>query len=606
MIQSIRFSSLLSCTALLSIFTPFTTLANPVSQNIPVAQNKSARARPDSNKKSSQRPRLVVLMTIDQMRADTLERYTAALQKIAAGKSEGLLALKENGTWFSLGYTAGAPTVTAAGHASLCTGANPAKHGIVGNEIFDPQSQRGVASTADNTASDLLTPGLLPEDPLSRVKEQSSSARRLQTPTLADALREWSGGVSKTIALSLKDRGAVYCGGKNAAGVYWYDYKSGSMVSSTAFTSALPEWVNSFNSQRRSQFPSSWTPVLAVEDMQKLLPNEEKRKAFAVRSALSQWFGSGFPYTFKNESGSTLEVRQRFQYTPAASNSLVDFALEAVRQERLGCASRKAKSPCQAPEFPDLLTISFSTPDLVGHAFGPESPELMDIYLNLNRSIERLRKELHSALGEQNILFVFSSDHGVQPMPEVSQARGATAGRMVSKDIKANLEKVLREKWGEGPWIADLVTAEIHFRQETFTKNKKTTAEALSLLQDYFKSIKGVRGLLTRADIVNAATPEAEHYKRGHNPERSGEAVILLEKGWLLDSRNAATHGTAFDDDTRIPVVFSGWSVRPRFEIKDKARADDVAPTILELVGAKVTPSMTGKSFADRLRLKTR
>jgi len=602
---SIRISCLPAAAFFLTIPLPGKVLASA-----PAATPASAASPKSPSKKTPQkkekRPRLVLLITIDQMRADTLERYTPALKKTSGGKSEGLLSLKENGTLFTLGYTAGTPTVTAAGHASLCTGANPAKHGVVGNEVFDSKTQRGVHSTADDTVSDLLTPGLLPDDPLSRVKESSSSARRLKTPTLADALFEWSGGASKTVAISLKDRGSVYCGGKNAAGVYWYDYKSGSMMSSTAFTSALPQWVNTFNAQRRTQFQTSWEPLLPTDQMKELLPSDEKRKAFAVRSALSQWFGQGFPYAFKNEDGKTLVARQRFQYTPAASNGLVDFALEAVGQERLGCASRKANTPCQSPEFPDLLTISFSTPDLVGHAFGPESPELMDIYLNLNRSVERLKNKLHKRLGEQNILFVYSSDHGVQPMPEVIQSRGAVAGRMVSKDIKASLEKVLADKWGEGPWIADLVTGEIHFSKETFVKNKKSSAEALALLKDTLKSFKGVRGLLTREDIMQATSAEIEHYKRGHDPERSGEAVILLEKGWLLDSRNAASHATAFDDDTRIPIVFSGWNVRPGFEIKDTARADDVAPTILELVGAKVTTQMTGRSFAPRLRRTAR
>jgi arylsulfatase A-like enzyme len=583
---------------------PLQAFATPTPSTTTSTPKKLSGAQ--ANKNQLKRPRLVLLVTIDQMRADTLEHYTAALKKTANNKTEGLLALKEQGTWFSLGYTAGAPTVTAPGHASLCTGVNPAKHGIVGNDIFDPQSQRGVASTSDDTVSNVLTPGLLPDDPLSRVKEQSSSPRRLKTPTLADTLHEWSKGKSKTIALSLKDRGAVYCGGKKAAGVYWYDYKSGSMGSSTAFTSSLPKWVNDFNTQRRSQFPTRWAPILSVEEMQNLLPNEEKRKAFLVRSPISQWFGTGFPYEFKNENGNTLVARQRFQYTPEASNSLVDLALEAVKQERLGCSSRKPNTPCHTPEFPDLLTISFSSTDLVGHAFGPDSPELMDIYLNLNRSVERLKNELHKTLGEKSILFVYSSDHGVQPMPEVSQSRGTLAGRMVSKDTKADLEKALREKWGEGPWIADLVTGEIHFRQETFEKNKKSTSEALILLKDYLKKVKGVRGLLTRSEILAAANPEAEHYKRGHDPKRSGEAVILLEKGWQLDSRNAATHATAFDDDTRIPIVFSGWNVRAGFEIKDDARADDVAPTILELVGAKKAPFMTGRSFAERIRDKAR
>jgi predicted AlkP superfamily pyrophosphatase or phosphodiesterase len=535
------------------------------------------------------------------MRADTLTRFDSALRKIARGKAVGLLGLRERGSHFSLAYTAGAPSVTAAGHASLCSGFSPSKHGIVGNEIFDPQTGQSIRATEDNSVRTLMTRGLLPGDPLSQVKVESSSAHRMKTNNLADVLYSWSGKTTKSVSMSIKDRGSVFCGGRNPAGVYWYDYKSGSMVSSTAFTDTLPEWVNNFNTKKRPAFNAPWKTLIPLEEMRQALPDERAKKAFVVRTPLSQWFGEGFPYEVKVQENQGIDARQRFQYTPAASEHLVDFALEAVMHERLGCASRQTGTPCRAPEKPDLLTISFSTTDLVGHAFGPESPELMDIYLNLNGAVERLRNELEKNLGAEKVLFVFSSDHGVQSLPEVIIGQGNSAGRLVSKELRVILEKTIQTEWGDGPWIAGLVTSEIHFRKDTFSNKQKSINDAVTLLRKRLKSYDGIRDILSRDDIFAGTTLEIEHYKRGHDPERSGDAVVLLHQGWLMDNRNAANHGTAHDDDTRIPVVFSGWNVRSGATITRTTRADDVVPTILGLIGAPKTEEMTGRSFATEI-----
>ena len=593
------FSTKILCGLLLAFwFAPIPAFA---SSSKPSKAAQSNSQKPDKKKTS---PRLIVLMTVDQMRADTLDKYKNAMRKLAQGKDIGLLAMRQGGTQFANAYTAGAPTVTAAGHASLCSGFAPSKHGIVGNEIFDPELQRGIAATADDTVVTLMTDGLIPNDPLSQVKEkESSSARRMKTGNLADALFSWSGKNSKTVAVSIKDRGSAFCGGRNPAGVYWYDYKSGSMVSSTAFATELPMWVNNFNTKNRPAFGTTWKSRLPIEEMRRNLPDERAQKAFLVRTPLSKWFGDGFPYEMDLKDANGIAARQRFQFTPSASDHIVNFALQAVQHERLGCASRQSGTRCIAPSTPDLLTISFSTTDLVGHTFGPESPELMDIYLNLNATVARLKDELERVLGSGRVLFVYSSDHGVQSLPEVILEQGNSAGRLVSKDLRTNLEKILEDAWGNGPWIAGLVTGEIHFRKDTFETKKKNINDAVLLLRKTLASVKGIRGLLSRDDIFSGTTVEAEHYRRGLDPQRSGDAVILLHQGWLMDNRNAANHGSAHDEDTRIPMVFSGWNVRSGATISKTARADDVVPTILELIGAPKTSGMTGRSFAPDIAL---
>ena len=562
-------------------------------------------ANPKGNKKAGsgdeQIPRLIVIVTVDQMRPDFLTRFAPAIKKSVSGRTEGLLSFHQNGAWFSQAFTAGAPTVTAAGHASICSGSNPAKHGIVGNEIFDKVKQRGVASTLDEGAEILRTPGILPSDPLARAPSEGVSGRRMKNSTLADVLLKWSGGKSKSVAVSIKDRGAVYCGGQSPAGVYWYDYKSGSMVGSSAYAKALPDWVNQFNRNRQPDLGFVWKPLLSIDEMRQSLSSEAERMSFAVRSPLSQWLGDGFPYKPKKEDSSGIGARQFFQYTPAAVDYLFDFALESIRRERLGCHSRNEAEPCKSPRHPDLLTLSVSTPDLVGHAFGPESPEVMDIYLNLNKSVERFKASLSHTLGADQVLFVISSDHGVQSLPEVRLSQGASSGRMIVKELQSSLEKALAQAWGEGPWIQALITGEIHFKRESFEKQKKSLSDAVALLREHVKSIPGARGLVSRDEILKGGTPELDLYRRGHDPERSGDAVVLLQAGWVQDSRNAANHGTAFDEDSRIPILFSGWQIRQGVEVTEIARADDIAPTVLGLLGIAKAPFMTGRSFSGAI-----
>lgn len=567
-------------------------------QETPTAAGKSKNLKAASQSNTSSLPRLIVVLTIDQMRADLLERFEPAIKKTSSNGVEGLLNLRDQGVWFANAWTAGAPTVTAAGHASICTGANPSRHGIVGNEIFDPKKGVRVGASEDEQTKEVKASGHAHSDPLSRVENAGSSRARMKTPNLADVLHEASGGTSRSLSVAIKDRGSVFCAGRKSSGVYWFDYKSGGMISSTAFTQVLPEWVNSFNTKLHANFTLVWNPLLPLDEMKSTLSSENARKAFSVRTPFSQWFGDGFPYEPAKGDSTGLLARQRFQYTPEAVRKSFEFALEGVRRERLGCASRSEQSPCTAPAYPDLLTISISTTDLVGHAFGPDSPELMDIYLNLNRSVQSFTQELEKTLGKNEVLYVVSSDHGVQSMPEVRSLLREGGGRAASKEMKAALEKIIQKSWGEGPWIAEIVTGELHFNKDTLQQKRKTAEAAVELIRADAQSIAGVRGLLSRKEILQGGTGEVDLFKRGHDPERSGAAVLLFAPGWIQDSRNSANHGSAYADDARIPILFSGWNIRKGVVSKTKAYADDIVPTLLEKLKVKKPAYITGTSHA--------
>lgn len=545
-----------------------------------------------------EKPRLVVLIIVDQMRADFLDRFSNAFrQNSPTSEPEGLLRFYERGTAFMNARTASAPTVTAAGHATICTGATASKHGIIANMYFD-RSRRELQEAAVDPATQLVrTPGLLSNDPLSRVDNPGSSETRLLTPNLADAMYDWSGGKSKTVSASIKNRGSVYCGGKNSAGVYWYDYQTGSMVTSSRYRQHLPEWVNRFNKDKRPNFNFIWKPSFPLATLKSFLGDARYKQALDVRSPLSQKYGHGFPYAHSSAEIGALGARKFFEYTPYASDYLVDFALEAQQQERLGCAQKSQGPECSAPQFADLLTVSFSTPDLVGHGFGPESLEHFDIYLNLNRSVERLRVELEARLGAGSILFVQTSDHGVQTLPEVTQAlKGKSAGRLASQEIKSRFDAVLDARFGEEQWIDEAINAQVYFNRDALRQRNLSLSSVVTALKSEAQKIPGVSSLLSSEEISKGGNEEIELYKRGLQAERSGDAFLMVSDGWLLENSVAGNHGTANEDDTRIPMTYFGWRVPPQ-KVDSSVRADDVAPTVLSLIGANAPGFMTGKSL---------
>lgn len=547
-------------------------------------------------------PRLVVMIVVDQMRADLLERFAAAMQRASNGRAEGFLRMRAEGVLFSNAKTASAPTVTAAGHAALCTGAQARVHGIVGNSFFDRSLQRDIEATFDPTAQTVVTAGLTGKDPLSQVNDEGSSARLRKVPSLADVFHEASKGRARTVSMSIKDRGAVFCSGQSSVGTYWYDYKTGSMVSSRAFTRQLPGWVNTFNQKHADRKLVSWKPLFSLSEMQSLLADSKLRSALTVRSALSNRYGTGFPYESPANDTQGLGARNFFQFTPAAHDYLVEFALAAVHSERLGCAARESDKPCEPANFPDLLTVSFSTTDLVGHTFGGESPELMDTFLQLNKSVEQLMTQLEQKLGRGQVLFVLSADHGVQPLPEVLQARGEKVERLTKDAVIAAVESELTKRFGPGPWVETISTGELYFKEKTVQERKVKSSELIKVARAALIQLPGVRAVLSEEDLRNPRTAEAKLYARGHDSSRSGDLKILTQPGWLWGNYNAANHGTAYDDDTRIPLIFSGWKIAKPGVRSREVYADDVAPSILALLGVKPPPFMTGRVLSPERR----
>ncbi len=574
-----------------------------------------------SNGGTGARPRLVVLIIVDQMRPDYVDRFRQAF-KAQTGGEDGFLAFRDQGVWFNNARTAAAPTVTAAGHASICTGASPSVHGIVSNGWYDTFSgtKMVVESTKDETASTIGSVVDARTDALSLTPEVSSSAHRLMAPSISDELYAHSSKASKTVSLSLKDRGALFCGGKTPKGAYWHDAKTGAFVTSSATgATALPEWLVAFNNANIPKLKVAWTPAIPlatdntkpdVEKYRGFLVNQSDKLAFApivtgTRDVpLARDMGEGFPYVPANDVPNSRYKTPmvRWQLTPHASDLLADLAIEAVEEEKLG----------NSQGVTDFLTVSFSSPDLVGHHFGSDSLELFDSYLRLNLTLAKLRAALREKRGD-DVLWILTSDHGAQRSVESRMAANkgnpSSQGseplvperfpdRIMASKISAHIEK----KYGVKDSIAAYYIDMMWVNEESLAKSKVTKEQVVKEAYAFLSQQSGVKMVLSQSDLVKS-DPQAEgdlslnpaaYYRKGFYAGRTGDLVVVLKPGWTGDNHLAGNHGTVYEEDARIPMAYLGRGIKgPSAENVD-VRANDIGPTMLCLLGFSKGAKMNG------------
>jgi predicted AlkP superfamily pyrophosphatase or phosphodiesterase len=532
---------------------------------------KSGSASPD--------PRLVVVIVVDQMRYDYLERF-----KNVFG-SGGFRRLMEEGALFTNANYNYVPTYTAPGHAAIFTGTTPAQNGIVGNNWYDRDAGQEKVMVADESAKIVTSFGTQ-----SYTKTpKPASPRVLVGTTIGDQLRLSTGFRSKVVALSLKDRAAVLPGGKAANGAYWFDVFSGTLVSSNYYFNDLPDWVNRFNAERRpdKSFGRVWDRALDA-------------KAYALSQPVTTVvkgspLGRYFPFKITGDSDKPGEdFYKAFQYTPFASEYLADFAKAAIEGESLGSGGS-----------PDLLAISFSTPDLVGHAYGPDSDEVEDIYIRLDHVIADLLDYLDRKVGLSRTLMALTADHGVSPVPEFLSLYKIEAHTVDPAKCMEAANQALTTRFGDGKWVLALVNDQLYLDRKLMDDKKADRAEAERIAGDAALSVAGIANYFTRTQIMNGELPPGvitQRISNGFNPSRSGDVWLLtMPFDFLAEGDNATTHGSPYNYDTHVPIILYGPGIRPN-RYYGECSPVDIAPTISALLGIEPPSNRTGRVLSEALK----
>lgn len=504
-------------------------------------------------------PRLVVMVVVDQLRADQLERVRPLL-----AEDGGLRRLVEEGVYFTQAHHGHAVTYTAPGHAALATGQHPARSGIVANEWFDRASREKVSAVEDDDGE--VGPG------------------RLLVTSIGDWVKERY-PAARVVAASGKDRGAVLIVGHGGDGAFWFDPEDG-LFAASGYYGGEPSWLAEFNgSQRLAEVftGAEWTP----------LPVDPAAAAAAGFEPFGRGpFDRGLPrllggFDWVPGSGYWGSIYR----SPFVDEHLARLAQVLVAEEELG-----------ADEWPDLLALSFSALDNVGHAYGPWSLEALDVLLRLDRALGEIFALLDRRVGRDAYLVALSSDHGVAPVPEIAAAGGAAARRAAAEEVRCLRRAVaaIAERFGEGVWLADDGYLDRGLLAERALDPRQVEAAADSALA----ACPGIEAVWTRSEIEALApgpTPAPRSpgwlpalYRNTFHPERSPDLLLQTAPDFLPIAGSHTTHASPHPHDTHVPIVLWRPSL-PAGTVSTPVLTVDLAPTLASLLDLPSPPDLAGR-----------
>jgi len=555
----------------------------------------SAQRRPQPDTVRSKRPRLVLLIVVDQFRYDYLDRFDDLF--VANGLRR---LMREGASWTQSNYDH-FPTYTAPGHGTIMTGAYPAETGIVGNDWPDRTTGKRVSSVSD-TQEKLL--GGKPDD-------QGSSPRKLMSSTIGDELRLVTNDRSKVIGVSIKDRSAILPAGRNANAAYWFSVTSGTMVSSTYYFDQLPAWVNNFNNPRPADqyFGKKWERLLSESEyIKRAGPDSPTWETVTAAGDTNS-----FPHTVTGGASTPGPAfYSAFDHSPFSNELILSFAQQAISNEQLG-----------QDDDTDVLTVSFSGNDYVGHRYGPYSQEAMDVALRTDRQIATLLDFVQAKVGLANTLIAFTADHGVAPIPEHAGAIGLGGARIKTTDLLNALRAAIKAKYNPNVTSPDptvdyiykfndngvardgFMNGNIYFNYAALERDKVNAEELAQVVGMAALTVTGVARYFTRAQLLRGATSITDPIERrvlhGFYPSRSGDVVLIAEPFKYLGDTITATHGSAYSYDTHVPTIIMGAGVNPGRYLEPATPAD-IAPTLAALLRITQPPNATGRVLIEAIK----
>jgi predicted AlkP superfamily pyrophosphatase or phosphodiesterase len=546
---------------------------------IAAASQAAAQGQMAAKPPSAQRPKLVVMLVVDQMRGDYVDKFLGQW-------TGGLKRLVEQGAWFRDAAYPYAATETCVGHATISTGAFPATHGMISNEWWDRDLQKMVTCTADSSVKNVGYGG-------ASVKGGDSAAKML-VPAFADELKFQTGGGTRVVTFSLKARAAITMGGRLGNAVTWFDAATGAWTTSSAYPVAafVEEYAKAHPVS--SDFGKTWGPMLPA--------SAYLYDATATGVVPPAGLGAAFPHPLRGKSDSTGPdpvFYYQWQTSPYADTYLTRIAETAVDKLELGARAGT-----------DFLGVSYSSVDYVGHAFGPRSWEIQDVLARLDQDLAELFAHLDKRVGRGNYLVAFSADHGVVPIPEDMQKTGMDAGWLNVESVKERVEKSLEPFNYAKPAVAEIGASDVYFTPGTYDKLKNDPA-ALRAVLDAIQSVPGVAHVYRAEELEDRPatrspirTAEADNFFKA----RSGDLLIVPKPYWPWDfstpgrpRQYGTTHGTPYHYDQRVPVLLLGYGIQPG-EYHGTITPADIAPTLAALCGITLAPR-DGRVLAEVLKI---
>ncbi len=488
------------------------------------------------------RPKLLLTIAVDQFRYDYLVKFRSEYKS-------GLAQLLTQGAVFTNANYEHAPTVTAVGHATMLTGASPALSGIVANEWYEKEIGKITTSVQDEGSELLGDNGV------------GSTPKRLLVSTVADEIKMARRGESKTIGLSLKDRSAILMPGRMADAAYWFASENGSWVTSTWYMKELPKWVADYNATRPADkyLGKPWVP---------------------------QWGGAALrSMTTKPDTMFYSNVEK----SPFGHEILVEMAKLAIDNEKLGTHPAT-----------DVLAVSFSSNDIVGHTYGPDSPEARDMSIKTDRALGELFAYIDKKIGMRNVLVALTADHGIPPIPEVNTARKMPGGRIKDKDVINAVETELSARFGPGKWYVGKSPEQIYLDPALLAQYGPAKVRAAAA--EVVRNIPHIYRVYTKEQLMNGQTGNDTVGRRvanGYFAARGADVVVILEPYYLFGT-SGTSHSSPFNYDTHVPILLMGAGVKPG-RYHQAAAVNDIAPTLATILEVEVPAGSMGRVLSEAL-----
>ncbi|HQQ93399.1 MAG TPA: alkaline phosphatase family protein [Bacteroidia bacterium] len=528
-----------------------------------LAQGKSPAAR---------HLRLTVGIVVDQMRNEYIYRYW---NRFGNG---GFKRLVNQGFYFRNTHYNYIPTYTGPGHASIYTGTTPRQHGIIANEWFQKNSAVKTGCVQDSLVKPVG----------SRGRSGMASPRLLLSSTISDELKLSSNGRSKVYSISLKDRSAILPAGHAADGAFWMDDATGEFCSSSWYLADLPRWLKNFNDERlpRQYLEKWWSTLYPIETYSASCSDENKYEAVPNRKDFPV-----FPYEYKSfiEKGDFSIIR----FTPFGNSLVKDLALECLVKEELG-----------KDDTPDLLCLSFSSTDYIGHAYGPRSVEMEDTYLRLDKDLEDLLNRLDKEVGKGQYLVFLTADHGAAEVPMQMNEWKIPGGYSRETKLLRDIRKYFLSVYGDSNLVTGVCNDQVFLNEKRIEVARFDKDALEEKLCAFILTTPGMAEAYPSRILRYNGFPDNDPrtlVQNGFNNQLSGNVCYVLKPGWMEYAEKGTTHGSSYDYDTHIPLLFYGNAIQGGESMR-RHNITQIAPSICELMRINRPNSSTPELLEELFR----
>ncbi|KQV96403.1 MULTISPECIES: alkaline phosphatase family protein [unclassified Roseateles] len=513
-------------------------------------------------------PKLLVLVVIDGL---PMRQVTGYRDQLAP---DGFARFLDHGRWFSQAHYGHGHTVTAAGHSVMLSGAYPQRSGIISNEWRDPATGAQVYNTGDVAYQYIDSPTA----PLA-----GTSPRNLKVETLGDVLRTGS-PASKVIGISGKDRGAILPAGHKGT-AYMYMTETGRFASSTYYMQAHPQWVKDFNATNPADafFKKTWAPLLPEAAYARSVPDGQSWQ-------IASGNGNKLPAVIGDKmDGPGPRFYGGLLASPFGDELTLAFARAAITNEKLGQRGVQ-----------DILSVSLSSHDYINHAFGPESRLSHDHTLHLDRHLQAFFQFLDKEVGAGNYVLALTADHGFTDTPEWAATQGRDAGRFNSSPSLAVVNTALSARFGVDRLARDFSASGLLLDEKLAADKGLKFADVQAAAREELLKLPGVATVFTREQLLgdDRTTPYLEAMRKSFDPTRAAQLQIVLKRNWIFSYRpGGSTHGSPYDYDTHVPLLFWGPGYVGQGEVKERVEIADLAPTLAAIAGLPAPAQAQGRDL---------